>query len=596
MSAPVNTHSVALAEIRLKGIAVSPGIVRGRVSVVEGGALTSPARRRIPAETIDAEIQRFHAAIETTRSEIQKLHEQMSEEIGQEAAIFEVHLLMVNDQMVLDEVEKRIRETKTCAEATYYQVIRGYIESLEKLNDKYFRDRSSDMYDISRRVVRHLVGDAFPGKLDDVTGEHIVIAHDLTPSDTAGMDRSKVLGFATESGSTTSHTAILARALGIPAVVSLPGIRDTIGSGEDIILDGYSGQLILCPTAETAAEYAALKTEKDALTKSLVSIRDTPCRTRDGKDIVLSANIGFTEDLPLIESSGAEGVGLYRTEFLFLNRTDLPSEDEQAKVYIAAAEAAGRHGVIFRTFDLGGDKLLGGSAGTIPSEPNPFLGWRGIRVSLSEEAIFKTQIRAILRASAHGRVGMMFPMISGVGEVHRANTIVATCMKELVQEKIEFRADIKIGVMIEVPSAAFTADLIAPHVDFFSVGTNDLIQYTMAVDRLNESVADLYEPTHPSIVRLFKHVISAAKANNIWAGICGEMAGDVLYIPLLIGLGIDELSVGAASLPRVKYAVQQLVTTECAAIVAAIESEPDPKKIAATLREMGEKLYPELLS
>ena len=595
MSAPVQTQPVALAEIRLKGIAVSPGIVRGRVSVVQGGALKSPARRKIPTEAIDDEIARFHAAIETTHGEIQSLHEQMSEEIGTEAAIFEVHLLMVSDQMVLDEVDRRIRETKICAEATYYQVVRGYIESLEKLNDTYFRDRSSDMYDISRRVVRHLVGDAFPGKSAVIASEHIVIANDLTPSDTAGMDRSKVLGFATESGSSTSHTAILARALGIPAVVGLPGIRDSIGSGEDIILDGYTGQLILCPTAETAAEYDALKIEKDALTKSLVSLRETPCRTRDGKDIVLSANIGFTEDLPLIESSGAEGVGLYRTEFLFLNRTDLPSEDQQTAVYTQAAKAAGPQGVLFRTFDLGGDKLFGGSVGTVATEPNPFLGWRGIRVSLSEEEIFKTQIRAILRASVHGRVGLMYPMISGVREVHRANSIVADCMKELVDEKIEFRADISIGVMIEVPSAAFTADLIAPHVDFFSVGTNDLIQYTMAVDRLNERVADLYEPTHPAIVRLLKHIISAAKANKIWAGVCGEMAGDVLYLPLLVGLGIDELSVGAASLPRVKYAVQQLVTSECADLVAFVESEPDPAKIAATLREMGEKLYPELL-
>src|SRR5205809_155327 len=422
----------------------------------------------------------------------------------------------------------------------------------------------------------------------------ILVAHNLTPSDTASMNRANVLGIATDLGSRTSHAAILARSLNIPAVVGLHDITAKLETGQHVLVDGSDGLLIVNPAPETIGHYAELESRRARVVAQLKELRTTRSTTRDGRHIVLSANIELPEDVEAVAANGAEGIGLYRTEFLYLNRTTLPTEDEQFETYRKVAERVRPDPLIIRTFDLGGDKLAPGTV-DITDDLNPFLGWRAIRLCLENIDIFKTQLRAILRASAVGNIKIMFPMISGLEELQGAKAVLAECHEELRRSGVTLDEEIEVGAMIEIPSAALCANVLASEVDFFSIGTNDLIQYTLAVDRVNEKIAHLYEPTHPAILRLLKMIAEAAHAHHIWVGVCGEMAGDVALVPLLLGLGMDELSAGATSVPRVKRAVQSLAIPECRELVEETLKLNTSSEILARCLELADKRYGDLL-
>jgi phosphotransferase system enzyme I (PtsI) len=429
--------------------------------------------------------------------------------------------------------------------------------------------------------------------LSSLTTPYILIAHNLAPSDTAQLNRQLVLGFGTDIGSKTSHTAIMARSLNIPAVVGLHDASSQLAAGDHVLLDGYNGLIIVNPSDQTLWEYGELEVKKTEVEEQLTRLRETTSTTLDGRHVILSANIELPEDLDQVRQSGAEGVGLYRTEFFYLGKSELPSEEDQYHAYRKVAETVLPHSVIIRTLDLGGDKFM--SALHMPEELNPFLGWRAIRFCLERPDIFKIQLRAMLRASAVGNVKIMYPMISGVDELRKANAILDECREELRKEGKPFNEDLEVGAMIEIPSAAITADILAREVDFFSIGTNDLIQYSIAVDRLNEHIAHLYEPTHPAIIRLIRMTVDAAHAHNLWVGVCGEMGGDIVLTPLLLGLGLDELSTGAALVPRVKRAVQALDISACLQLIDDIKSLDSAAAILAKCEAVARAHYPELL-
>lgn len=586
-------HHFPSPEIRFKGIPVSRGIARGPI-FVRGGSFEEPDTYDLEDSQIEAELERFEAGLVKTREQIHELQQSISHDVrGIDASIFDAHLLVLEDRSVLNEVVRSLREQKVNIESIFYRIMNRYMESLRKIDDPYLRERVVDIEDVTKRVVNNLTSTSSCAAAERTAHQaHVLLAHDLTPSDTASMDRELVRGFATEVGSYTSHTAIIARSLNLPAVVGLQNLTHNLHTGQEILLDGYKGLVILDPTAATIAEYEEFEREQQRLAKQLGEIVDSPSVTRDGRAITLSANIEFEHEASIVRKKGAHGVGLYRTEFLYLNSPHLPTEEHQVRVYTRVVKAVAPHGVIIRTMDVGGDKLPAELRGV--EEQNPFLGWRGIRVSLERPDVFKTQLRAILRASAFGEIGVMFPLISSLDEVRQAKVMVREAKAELASSGIPFDDRIQIGAMIEVPSAALTADHIASEVDFFSIGSNDLIQYTLAVDRVNERVAELYQPAHPAIVRLLKTIIDAAHAGKIWAGICGEIAADITLTPLLIGLGVDELSVGPYQVPLVKQAIRSLDTATCEALVAEVLGMPDAASIFARCREVAREHYPEL--
>ena len=581
----------AANELRLVGLGVSPGIARGPLLLGED-LFEAPEVQSIEPSEVDDELAALDQGLNLTRAQLEALREQIDQQVGGEhAAIFDAHLLMLEDEALLHEVRTRIRETPETADGAFYSVMSRYVQMLRKIKDDYLRERTLDIEDVARRVVRNLSG------LEHLAAHdrpHILLVHELTPSIAGSVDRTKVLGLVTEAGSHTSHGAILARSMGIPTVVGLHDICNRVHSGGDGLVDGYDGYFILNPSEETLANYVVTRRQKDALDLHLAAMRDEPAVTVDGQRVVLSANIEFAHEMEHVNTVGAQGVGLYRTEFFYLNRTTLPSEDEQTENYSRVAAAAGPHGVIIRTLDIGGDKIHPIHSGQV--ESNPFLGWRGIRVSLTEHDLFKTQLRAILRASVHGKIRIMFPMISGLAELRAARRLLEDCELELLAERIPFDRKLEIGCMIEIPSAAVMADSLAREVDFFSIGTNDLIQYTIAVDRGNERVANLYQPCHPALVRLMKGVATAAHQHGIWTGICGEMAGDIRLTPLLIGLGIEELSVAPVQLPSVKYAIRKLDAAHCHAMVEDCLRHGETERIAQRVHDTAMRFYPELLA
>ena len=583
----------AREEIRFHGAGVSPGIAQGAIHVVRDD-LDDVARYRIEPAQIANEIGRFETALIQTRTQILEMQQKIAESIGaKDAGIFDAHLLVVEDRTLIDEVLRKLEADLCNVEWVFQEVATNYAETLSKIDDPYLRERALDIEDVTRRVIRNLQGKA-PKTFLALTEPHILVAHNLTPSDTATMNRERVLGIATDLGSRTSHTAIMARSLNIPAIVGLHDVTEKLETGQHVLLNGTDGLLVVDPTPETLARYGELESKRVQITQKLAELRETKSTTRDGRHIVLSANIELPGDVDAVATNGAEGIGLYRTEFLYLNRATLPTEDEQYETYRKVAERVSPDPLIIRTFDLGGDKLAPGAA-DVGDELNPFLGWRAIRFCLENIDIFKSQLRAILRASAVGNVKIMFPMISGVGELRRALSVLAECKEELRRTGSTFSDATEVGAMIEIPSAALSADILAREVDFFSIGTNDLIQYTVAVDRVNERIAHLYEPTHPAVLRLLKMIADAARANDIWVGVCGEMAGDIALTPLLLGLGMDELSAGATLVPRIKRAVQSLTIPECRQLVdEALELET-PSEILARCLELAGKRYGDLL-
>ena len=580
------------AETRFQGVGVSPGIARGRIFVVrdDGDDVT---RHRIQPGDVSNEIGRFETALIQTRAQILEMQERIAESIGaKDAGIFDAHLLVVEDRTLIDEVLRKLEADLFNVEFVFQEVATHYADTLSKIDDPYLRERALDIQDVMRRVIRNLQGKA-PKSFLALTEPHILVAHNITPSDTATMNREYVLGLATDLGSRTSHTSIMARSLGIPAVVALHDATEKLETSQQVLLDGYGGLLILDPTPETLWHYGELEQRKVRVAEQLTGLRETKSTTRDGRHIVLSANIELPDDVEAAPRNGAEGIGLYRTEFLYLNRTTLPSEEEQYATYRKVAEQVQPHPLIIRTFDLGGDKV----AGAVDSgdELNPFMGERAIRFCLEHPEMFKAQLRAIIRASAVGNIKIMFPMISGLEELRRALACLEECKAELKSEGQAFNDETEVGAMIEIPSAAISAERLAREVDFFSIGTNDLIQYTLAVDRVNERIAHLYEPTHPAVLRLLKMVADGAHAHGIWVGVCGEMAGDLALVPLLLGLGMDELSVGAALVPRVKRAVQSLAHTECQQLVAGLLELDTSSAILGRCTEMAQKHYGDLL-
>ncbi|HWY39771.1 MAG TPA: phosphoenolpyruvate--protein phosphotransferase [Chthoniobacterales bacterium] len=577
-------------EIRFRGIGVSPGIGHGVIHVVRDD-LDDLVRYHIEPSQIGNEIARFEAALVQTRVQILEMQQKIAEAIGaQDAAIFDAHLLVVEDRTLIDEVLRRLETDRCNVEWAFQEVATHYAETLSKIDDPYLRERALDIQDVTRRIIRNLQGRA-PKPFLASAESHILVAHNLTPSDTASMNREIVLGIATDLGSRTSHTAIIARSLNIPAVVGLHDATQKLETGQHVLLDGYTGLVIVDPTPETLSYYGEVQIKKGQVAQALRGLRETTSTTADGRHIVLSANIELPSDVDAVAENGAEGIGLYRTEFLYINRDTLPAEEEQYQIYREVAERVRPNPLIIRTFDLGGDKL-GVGALDVGDEMNPFLGWRAIRFCLENVDIFKAQLRAIIRASAVGNVKVMFPMISGLEELRRAREVLEECRQEVGAGA---GAKMEVGVMVEVPSAAISADLLAREVDFFSIGTNDLIQYAIAVDRVNERIAHLYEPTNPGVVRLLKMISDAAHSNKIWVGVCGEMAADVALIPLLLGLGMDELSVGATSVPRVKMAVRNLALPECRELVDEALRLQTSSEILGRCLELASKRYGDLL-
>ncbi|MEA2069566.1 MAG: phosphoenolpyruvate--protein phosphotransferase, partial [Verrucomicrobiota bacterium] len=513
-------------------------------------------QRSISADEIPGEIARFEEALIATHEQIKHIRKQVAKVLGDEhASIFDAHMLVVDDRTFLEDVIRTIKKDLINVEPVLQTVSNRYASMLSKVEDSYLSERAADIRDVTKRIMANLAGETLD-QMKQIKEPCIVVAHDLSPSDTASIDRSMVMAFVTDLGSSTSHTAIMAKALEVPAVVGLHNVTTVVGVGDTVLIDGGKGLVFINPTKERLRAYKKRAEEQEQILQELDTLRDKPPETQDGYLVPITANIELLEELDAVGARGAKGIGLFRTEFLFLGADVLPGEDVQAEAYARAAKSQYPSPVVIRTLDLGADKLPAGFE--MPDELNPFLGDRAIRLCLSHPDLFKIQLRAILRASVHDNVKMMYPMVSCVQEVMEANTLLRQCMVELGAEGIPFNQDIQIGTMIEVPSAALIADIIAPHVSFFSLGTNDLIQYTMAVDRGNENVAHLYKPTHMAIIRLIDQVVKVSHRHGLWTCVCGQMAASPQLVPLLVGLGVDELSVSPSQAPVVKDVVRNL--------------------------------------
>ncbi len=553
--------------MKLTGIGVSPGIVIGRAYIFASERFSVP-KIHIDSSKIEHQIIRFEEALARTMQEIQELRKKVASEIGDEHAhILDAHLLVLEDALLIERTIKGVRSKKLNIGYVFSEVLEELAGALSKSSDSYLRGRASDVRDVGRRVLRNLLGKE-EKTLKALDEEVIVIAYDLSPADTAGMHKEKVIGFVTDVGSRTSHTAIMARSLEIPAVVGLEDISHRVASGDMLIVDGTGGIVIVNPDKETLKRYEEERTRFEVREKELRELSKLPAQTLDGHIVRLMANIELKDELRSVLAHGAEGIGLYRTEFFYLNRPDLPGEDEQYEAYRYIARRVAPHSVVIRTMDLGGDKFV--SRLEIAHELNPFMGWRGIRFCLAQPEIFKTQLRAILRASTEGRLSVMFPLVSTVAELKKAKEFLEEAKQGLRKKGQSFDENLEVGVMIETPSAAMIADILADEVNFFSIGTNDLIQYSMAIDRINEKVAYLYRPAHPGVLRLIRRVVDAGHDKGIRIDMCGEMAGEAQFAVVLLGLGIDGFSMSPVGIPAIKRIIRSVTLREAREVASDV--------------------------
>ena len=578
----------------LKGIVASQGIAIGKVFLVNQDHLELSHYNIATNKEIEKEINRFKKAIEESQSQLLRAKKDINKKKFKEAQyIIDTHILLLQDKVLMDNTIKIIKHEKIDAALALKKTIAGLRAHLAEINDEYMKERTSDIDYIEQRLLRNLAG-IKRDIVAKIREKVIIVASDLSPADTANLNVNEVLGFTIDSGGRTSHTAIMARALKIPAVVGLKDITRRVKTGDTMILDGIHGVVIINPTADTLLKYNQKKAEYDEFEIGLLKHKDLPGETIDGFRVKLMANIEIMEELPSVLTYGAEGIGLYRTEFLYLNRKDLPSEAEQFEIYKTVSQKIAPHPVTIRTLDIGGDKFM--SHIDVAEEINPVMGLRAIRFCLKEVAIFKTQLRAIMRSSAYGKVKIMFPMISGIEEVRQIKIILSEVKKELQAEHKVFDPDIEIGIMVEVPSAASIADILAKEVNFFSIGTNDLIQYTLAIDRVNENVSYLYEPLHPAVLRLLRNIINAAHDNGIPVAMCGEMAGEPFYMPILLGLGIDELSMNVMALPRVKSVLRSLDYKQSQLVTDSIFKLSTAQEIETLLKKEVKKHFPRIFN
>ena len=574
----------------IQGVGASPGIVTGKAFMVERSKVRAP-EKRIQSEQVDDEVERFLRAIQESRNQLMEIKEKILDpEVRRHSFILDVHLMILDDQMLIQDTIDTIRKKKVNPEWALDLTLEKLDTAFKAIEDEYLRERRSDLHYVSARIFRNLLGK----KHDDIAkikGKVIVVAHDLSPADTLQMNLKNLAGFITDVGGKVSHTAILSRSLGIPAVVGLEVGTSLINGGDLIIMDGDTGEVVINPTEKVSESFLERKRRIKTVEREVLKYASLPAETRDGVRVRLHANIEMVGEVPSAKNHGAEGIGLYRTEILYLNRKDLPTEEEHYQTYRRLAESISPAVVTIRTLDIGGDKfLVNYSAG---NEMNPAMGLRAIRFSMKEVDIFKIQLRGILRASVHGKLRILFPMISGIGEIRQAKAILEEVKKSLAKARVPFDQGIEVGAMIEIPSASITADILAREVDFFSIGTNDLIQYALAVDRINEHVSYLYEPLHPAILRIIRGVVQSAHQVGIPVAICGEMAAEPAYSLVLLGLGLDEFSMNPVAIPKVKKVLRKSRFEETQNLVEQIFQFSTASEIEGHVRNWMAERFPE---